>query len=88
MWSTTQQACCAEIDLVIFMAFSITCAIRCWHSTSSTSMSSATDALPVYAARGRKSVATLKGDYDFREWEIFDRADYPKLFLRGTPLRG
>lgn len=31
--------------------------------------------------RGSDSVASLKGDYDFREWEIFDRPDYPKLFF-------
>lgn len=31
--------------------------------------------------RGSDSVASLKGDYDFREWEIFERPDYPKLFF-------
>ncbi|WP_407065224.1 TIGR04290 family methyltransferase [Ensifer sp. LCM 4579] len=31
--------------------------------------------------RGTKSVAQLDPDYDFKEWGIFDRPDYPKLFF-------
>ncbi|ASY66066.1 Methyltransferase type 11 (plasmid) [Sinorhizobium sojae CCBAU 05684] len=31
--------------------------------------------------RGTKSVAQLDTNYDFKEWGIFDRPDYPKLFF-------
>lgn len=31
--------------------------------------------------RGTKSVAQLEADYNFKEWGIFDRPDYPKLFF-------
>ena len=31
--------------------------------------------------RGADSVASLEADYDFREWQVFDRPDYPKLFF-------
>ncbi|MDK1389182.1 TIGR04290 family methyltransferase [Sinorhizobium sp. 8-89] len=31
--------------------------------------------------RGANSAAPLEADYDFQEWQVFDRPDYPKLFF-------
>jgi len=31
--------------------------------------------------RGAETVGPLEADYDFSEWEVFDRPDYPKLFF-------
>lgn len=31
--------------------------------------------------RGDERIPDLREDYDFAEWEIFDRPDYPKLFF-------
>lgn len=31
--------------------------------------------------RGEDSAASLEADYDFREWQVFERSDYPKLFF-------
>jgi tRNA (mo5U34)-methyltransferase len=31
--------------------------------------------------RGDDSVVRVEADYDFREWQIFERPGYPKLFF-------
>ncbi|WP_041678946.1 TIGR04290 family methyltransferase [Rhizobium etli] len=31
--------------------------------------------------RGEERIAKLEEDYDFSEWKIFDRSDFPKLFF-------
>ncbi|OWO95104.1 methyltransferase, TIGR04290 family [Rhizobium esperanzae] len=31
--------------------------------------------------RGEEPIAKLEEDYDFSEWKIFDRSDFPKLFF-------
>lgn len=31
--------------------------------------------------RGADTVAPVQADYDFQEWQVFDRPDYPKLFF-------
>ncbi|WP_434714031.1 TIGR04290 family methyltransferase (plasmid) [Rhizobium sp. YTUHZ045] len=31
--------------------------------------------------RGEEHIATLEEDYDFSEWKVFDRPDFPKLFF-------